>query len=74
MLQSNSFSDSFFTKMVDELVFMAEFDEELEINIKWVDAQAQKKGLTFYEMVFDILYRHDINSKASKWLNDRYKN
>ena len=64
-------SHSFFTKMVDELVEFSEYDAELADGIKWLDGQAQKKGISFYDMVFDVLYRHDINSKAKAWLNSR---
>jgi len=64
-------SNSFFTKMIDELVEFSEYDPELSDGIKWLDAQAQKKGLTFYDMVYQVLYRHDVNSKAKDWLNSR---
>jgi hypothetical protein len=64
-------SQTFFSKMVDELVEFSEFDPELADGIKWLDAQAQKKGITFYDMVFEVLYKHDVNSKAKEWLNTR---
>ena len=64
-------SRAFFTNMVDELVEFSEHDPELSDGIKWLDGQAQKKGLTFYDMVFEILYKHDVNSKAKNWLNSR---
>ena len=67
MLESNTF----FTKMIDELVEFSEYDPELSDGIKWLDNQAQKKGLTFYDMVYQVLYRHDVNSKAKDWLNSR---
>ena len=44
-------SQAFFSKMVDELVEFSEFDPELSDGIKWLDDQAQKKGITFYDMV-----------------------
>ena len=40
-------------------------------GIKWLDDQAQKKGITFYDMVFEVLYKHDVNSKAKEWLSTR---
>ena len=49
-------SHNFFKKMVDELVDFSEFDPELADGIKWLDMQAQKKGITFYDMVFEVLY------------------
>jgi hypothetical protein len=64
-------SQSFFTKMVDELVEFSEYDPELADGIKWLDEQAQKKGVSFYDMVFEVLYKHDINSKAKNWLNNK---
>ena len=64
-------SNTFFTKMIDELVEFSEYDPELSDGIKWLDAEAQKKGLTFYDMVYQVLYRHDVNSKAKNWLNSR---
>lgn len=67
MLESNTF----FSKMVDELVEFSEYDPELSDGIKWLDAQAQKKGISFYDMVFEVLYKHDVNSKAKEWLSTR---
>ena len=64
-------SHNFFKKMVDELVDFSEFDPELADGIKWLDTQAQKKGITFYDMVFEVLYTNDINSKAKTWLKTR---
>ena len=64
-------SQTFFTKMVDELVEFSEYDPELSDGLKWLDGEAQKKGLSFYDMVYEVLYKHDVNSKAKEWLNSR---
>ena len=64
-------SNTFFTKMVDELVEFSEYDPELKDGIRWLDKQAGKKGITFYDMVFEVLYKHDVNSKAREWLESR---
>ena len=64
-------SHVFFTKMVDELVDFSQNDPELADGIRWLDGQAQQKGITFYDMVFEVLYKHEINSKAQKWVNTR---
>lgn len=61
----------FFTRMVDELVEFSESDPELAEGIRWLDMQAQKNGISFYEMVFQVLYKHDLNSRAKQWLNSR---
>ncbi len=64
-------SRTFFTKMVDELVEFSEHDPELSDGLKWLDGEAQKKGLSFYDMVYQVLYKHDVNFKAKEWLNSR---
>ena len=64
-------SQTFFTRMVDELVEFSEHDPELSDGLKWLDGEAQKKGLSFYDMVYQVLYKHDVNSKAKDWLNSR---
>ena len=64
-------SHNFFRKMVDELVEFSAHDPELADGIKWLDGQAHKKGITFYDMVFEVLYSHDVNSKAQNWLKTR---
>ena len=62
---------AFFAQMVDELVEFSEYDPELADGIKWLDSQAQKKGVTFYDMVFEVLYRYNIDSKAHEWFATR---
>ena len=62
---------SFFTKMVDELVEFSEYDPELKDGITWLDGLAQKKGISFYAQVYDILIKHDINIKAKQWMRER---
>ena len=57
--------------MVDELVEFSEYDPELADGIKWLDEQAQKKGISFYDIVFMVLYKNDRESNRKKWLNFR---
>ena len=64
-------SRTFFTRIVDELVEFSEHDPELSDGLKWLDGEAQKKGLSFYDMVYQVLYKHDVNSKAKEWLDSR---
>ena len=61
----------FFSKMVDELVEFSQYDPELADGVRWLDGQANKKGITFYDAVFEVLYKHDVNQKASDWLRKR---
>lgn len=62
---------TFFTNMVDELVEFSEYDLELADGLRWIDSEAQKRGITFYEMVFFVLHKYDVNVKAKEWLETR---
>lgn len=57
-----------FTKLVDSLVFFSEYDPELADGLKWLDREAQKRDITFYEMVLNVLNEHYFR-KDSKALN-----
>jgi hypothetical protein len=68
-----------FAKKIDNLVILSEYDPELADGIKWLDQQAQKSGISFYEMVFNVLCKHEIKKKANTWLKEKsddsgYKN
>jgi len=45
--------------------------KHLTEDIKNSDEFIEKKGISFYDMVFEVLYKHDINSKAKNWLNNK---
>lgn len=64
-------ADEEFMKMVDELVRLAENDEELYAGIKWIDNESKKLGISFYEMFFIVLQRHLADEKAKEWLSKR---
>lgn len=64
-------SKGFFTELVDQWVIMSEYDPELKDGLKWVDEQSKKTGLNFYDQIFEILYKQNINKKAKDWLNKR---
>lgn len=64
-------SNGFFRKMVDELIAFAEYDKELAEGLKWLDGQAQNSGISIYDQIFKVLYKHDVNVKAMDWLKTR---
>lgn len=64
-------SETFFSRMVDELVEFSEHDPELAEGIKWLDDQARRRGITFYDMVFEVLYKHGVDAQAQKWFATR---
>jgi len=63
--------DDFFKKLVDHLVEFGEHDPELKEGMKWLDRLAQKEGVSFYDKVYEVLYKHDSTNRAKKWLHDR---
>ena len=62
---------TFFIKMVDDLVDFADHDPELKDGLAYVDKQAQEKGVSFYDMVYQILYKHDLEHKAKEWVDNK---
>ena len=64
-------AQTFFTKMVDDLVEFSEHDSELADGLRWIDKEAQKNGTSFYDEVYKILYKHDADAKARQWLEDK---
>ena len=62
---------TFFIKMVDDLVDFADHDPELKDGLAYVDKQAQEKGVSFYDMVYQILYKHDLAAKAKEWVDNK---
>ena len=61
----------FFVEMMDELVQFSQYDPELADGIKWLDEQAKKKGISYYDMCFLVLYKHDVTLKAKNWLKQK---
>ena len=68
-------AQTFFTKMVDELVEFSEHDPQLADGLKWIDAKAQRNGTSFYDEVYKILHSASMvkhaDGKAKKWLEDK---
>ena len=71
MLGSKDGIDDQFMGIIDDLVVMSENDSELAEGLKWIDAQSQKNGVTFYEMAMIILRKHMAEKRAKDWLNNR---
>ena len=47
--------ESLFSRVVDELVMMSEDDRELADGIRWLDARARQRGVSFYDEVSEVL-------------------
>ncbi len=61
-----------FRDNIDELIkFAYKYDPELVDGIKWLDGKAQKKGISFYEMTYEVLEKHDVKENAKEWLRDK---
>ena len=64
-------ADEEFMKMVDDLVGLAETDEELYTGIKWIDNESKKLEISFYDMFLIVIQRHLVDEKAKDWLKER---
>ena len=56
-------SSDFFIKVCDKMVELAEDDPEAKEDLRWLDEQGRKKGLSFYDVVFDMMYRNNIDAR-----------
>ena len=60
-----------FQQLVDELVEYSKKDDELADGIRWLDQQAQKQGVSFYDKVYEILFQYDVTQNAKRWLDGK---
>jgi len=62
-----------FTMMVDEIVLEYHETNDLEglDGCRWLDEQARKENKSFYQKVFDVLYKHDLKERAEKWMKTK---
>ena len=62
-----------FTIMCDDLVMYASEGEDLDLQagIRWVDEQASKNGLSFYEMALVVLRKHIAETRARDWVKTK---
>ncbi len=63
--------DDQFIRLVDELVVSAGKDPELIRGLKWIDMQSRKNGISFYEMAFMVLKKHEAENRARQWLKNK---
>ena len=66
-MYKNGESESF-QKMVDDVVEFSQYDLELADGLRWLDRLAQKESVSFYEKVYEVLYKHDSKEKAKAWM------
>lgn len=59
-----------FTRIVDDLILASENDIGFKEVIKWVDMQSQKKGISFYEMVYTITDKQLTKKRAQQFLSE----
>lgn len=64
-----------FKNMVDEIILEeSATDPELADGIKWLDEQAKKQGVDFYEITYKLLLKYNAKKLAKEWNNERSKN
>lgn len=64
-------NESIFTDVIDDLVVMSENDPELAAGIRWIDENAQKRGVSFYDVAFEVLYQYGKIQSPSVWFESR---
>jgi len=69
-MSSYSHPDSF-TKLVDEFVILSDDDPELKDGLSFLDKEAHKRGITFYDMMYEVFLKHDQNKRVKEWMKDK---
>ena len=61
----------FFNEMVDNLVEFSQYDPKLADSIVWLDMQARKHNVSFYDKVYEVLLKYDAQTKAKEWMKNK---
>ncbi len=59
-----------FREMCDNIVSDKEKFDMVD-DIKWVEEESLKRGITTYEFMLLLLIKHDAQQKAVGWIKDR---
>lgn len=60
-----------FIKQVDDMVILAENDQELKDGLEWINMRAREENISFYEMAHRVMQQHMARQKARHWLKSR---
>ena len=60
-----------FERMIDEIVIFSEHDPTLAESIKFIDEEAFKEGITFYDMIAKMMEMPGAEQRAEDWLRKR---
>lgn len=57
-----------FCKIIDDLVLSAKPNTDLQIGMEWIDNEARKNNMTFYEMALIVMRKDMAERRAKEWL------
>ena len=61
-----------FTEMVDELLLVeCDKDPELKESMAWLDGEARRLGLDYYDMICKIVLDNEASKNAKEWLSKK---
>lgn len=60
-----------FMDNIDALIESSGDNPELVEGFKWLDMESRKRGITFYQMTYLTLARHEVSEHVKKWLSSR---
>lgn len=62
----------FFMSCMDDLILERwDKDAELRDGIRWVEDEAARQGVSFYEMAFQIIEKYLAERSAKRWLRSK---
>lgn len=68
MIKLNEANDVF-KRTMDDLVEFSDHDPKLKKAIQWLDNEAYKRGISFYDMAYKIMLNKSISQDAKHWLD-----
>jgi hypothetical protein len=71
----HQYNDHKFQKIIDEFILSSTDDQQISRNIRKIDHEAAKLGISFYQMMFILIQKDAINNRRrkKKWLSQKLR-
>lgn len=56
-----------FKDLLDDLVLYSESDIELAEGLKWIDREAARRQISFYQMGYLVMHKYEMDERAQTW-------
>ncbi|MER5176606.1 MAG: hypothetical protein ABJB76_05220 [Candidatus Nitrosocosmicus sp.] len=60
--------DYVFVKSIDNIIIDSNNDIKMKNAISFIDSKSKQKGVTIYQMIYELMQKDMIEEKAIQWL------